>query len=518
MPEPGDGPLTRLRSWLLGIENLQQRILIGLAVICLLPVLYAYFAYKPYRAIEVPQTPVVETDPRPDAFDEPAESASGDAARDATVADSDSPAGAAEAGEPAETLAAAGERPDASDADQPAASTQAAAVPPIRPIRGVPAGAEAQAQSRPASGPESGPNAGSDARPDPETALAQVTDWAEPLTAAAVELLENDAPPAGAGTEPTSRPEKEAESAPESEPQAVADTERDTGPSPEAAWNEVSNWAEPLAAAAMDLFEDDPLPLGPDTRGWHPEPATPGSESPPEPGPEPEPGPDEDTRRTIAAAEGAPETASPSSGPADEPPGQPTPETESLPEPESGAEPARPGDGEDAAASERALADEGRQDGSAAAGERAVAEAGARETGPAEPAQDQAAQATPTTQPDPTSRRHIEDLLAGYRRSFEKGWLEDFLDHFTETPRENRHQGRDWFRSNYGWLFENSEDRTLDIDILDIERRDDHWRVVTRFDMQVDYPDRPTMRSGREVHYRIETNEHDQFRIAAIEY
>ena len=121
--------------------------------------------------------------------------------------------------------------------------------------------------------------------------------------------------------------------------------------------------------------------------------------------------------------------------------------------------------------------------------------------------------------PDERTRRHIEELLAGYRTSFENGWLEDFLDHFTPEPRENKHSGRRWFRSNYGWLFDNSERRRLELDITDITRTDrQHWTAVAQFDLQVDYGDRPNVRSSRQVRYRIETNEHDQLRIAAIEY
>ena len=61
-PGLGPGPLSRLRTWLLGIENLQQRILIGLVIVCLVPVLSAYLAYKPYRAIQSPDS-VVQAPP-----------------------------------------------------------------------------------------------------------------------------------------------------------------------------------------------------------------------------------------------------------------------------------------------------------------------------------------------------------------------------------------------------------------------------------------------------------------------
>lgn len=544
VPVPGDGPLTRLRSWLLGIDNLQQRILVGLAVICLVPVLYAYFAYKPYRAIQVPDTPVVETDPQPD----PPAAAAGEAGDEASVADAGLPPESSEliesAGRVGALADAAGQRAEAPDSDPRGSDTGPADFPPIRPVRDRPGEAEGESVSESQAGSGSGPDTGSDAvvdsAPDPEAALAQVTEWAEPLAEAATGLVEGvDGEPQAA--EPDGR---------DSAPQPGPDAENEPVQDPEAAWTELAEWADPLVDATAGWFQAGDPPPAPGARGERPEPAGPAvaglsetgsAEAPPgdeAPAPSEDALPERDAdgddteagdapggeaERTIAAVGDTPQAASPGADSGGHPETAPTPEPQPLPDtPESQSDAAS---GADVAAETGATtlstgSAESRAGAADAAEnvERVVAEADSADAGSGETRAND--EPTPADRPelDETSRRHIEELLTGYRRSFENGWLDDFLDHFTESPRENRHEGRDWFRSNYGWLFENSEQRRLDIDILDIDRAGDHWRVMTRFEMQVDYPDRPAVSSARKVHYRIQTNEHDQFRIAAIEY
>jgi len=451
-PMAGPGPITRLRSWLLGVENLQQRILVGLAVVCLVPVLYAYFAYKPYRAIQGQETPVADTASPPAVDAEPADSDIRDTGDDARLADGKSPAEAPATDEPAapETATEAARV----DTDAALADAQSLELPAIRPIH------YRRLESESAAEPEA------ETAPEPKTVLTALSEWTAPLVEAAGEFLEQEYEPqvADSGVDGSNR-----------------GSEQDSAPSPP-------------DSAAPTLETDSPVSVAQ-------EPSVPEAAPSDDEGIEPPTQPPAEiereaarTERTIAAAGDAPETPSPS------------PESESLPDPpasETGPEaesaPGSGSPGKNEPASEPAVASESATE-AATEADRAVAETITDE------AQDE------------TSRRRIEELLAGYRRSFENGWLEDFLDHFTESPRENRHEGLGWFRSNYGWLFENSEQRRLDIDILDIDRADDHWTVVTRFEMHVDYPNRPTMHSNRKVHYRIKSNEHEQFRIAAIEY
>lgn len=486
-PAAGPGPLTRVRTWLLGIENLQQRIFVGLAVVCLVPVLYAYFAYKPYRAIEIPDTPVTDSET------ERAESVDM-----ATTSNPGDPPAGSPADSRVDALAEAVMREQAADDRRAAiARTRAVSFPPIESIDYRSTGPEAEPEANPEPGPDLAPEPWPDTAPqtapDPKGTWAAIAERIEPLVEATGELLEGDDAPheasvasadergAGPGTAAGSDPEpREPEPADESADTAVASSDAVT----------VINEAAPRAGAAGD--------------------ASPG----PQPEPEPDPG-SIDTERSVAAITDGGETPSPSGEPSEEAVESPTPDATTLPDPKSGSFD-DPGSGTGSpAGGDRPGRDDPAPAGSPdAAGrpsrsERAVAEADATEPEPAAPASDV---------PDPVSRRHIEELLAGYRRSFENGWLEDFLDHFTESPRENRHQGRGWFRNNYGWLFENSEQRRLWIDIIDIARADDHWLAETRFEMRVDYPDRPSMHSDRRVRYRIELNEHDQFRIAAIEY
>ncbi|WP_376697573.1 hypothetical protein [Wenzhouxiangella sp. EGI_FJ10305] len=380
-PAAGPGPLIRLRSWLLGIENLQQRIFIGLAVVCLVPVLYAYFAYKPYRAIDMPNTPISETAPQPTADVKPADTRSG-----------------------------------------PGTERQPA--------------------------------------PDSQAAWTALSDWTVPLFDAASEgVLETQQDPRVASAAERGRHAEPAKPTVDAEP---------TPPQPRP--------TEPLSESTVsnEVAAVQQAPVTPKSTG---EEAAQRRRSLAE------------TARTLAAVDDGSETASePAETTTPEPVEQPAPGSDIAPENEAG--PSR---------SNKPVAED--------QPERRVAG-----TTTAEPARKQRGQA------DERNRRHIEELLAGYRRSFENGWLEDFLNHFTESPRENLHEGRDWFRSNYGWLFENSEQRRLDIDILDIDRTDDQWSVEAQFQMNIDFPDQPSLRSNRKVHYRIESNDHEQLRIAAIEY
>lgn len=128
----------------------------------------------------------------------------------------------------------------------------------------------------------------------------------------------------------------------------------------------------------------------------------------------------------------------------------------------------------------------------------------------------------PIVRPDdesqqPTTRELIDELLEGYRRSFELGELEAFLGHFTTSPRENRNRGREWFQENYQWLFAASQRRQLSLNVLDIESANGEWMVTAQFELQVDWPDRRPVHDRRHVRYTVR-DEDNELRIAAIDY
>lgn len=373
-PVAGPGPLARLRTWLLGIENLQRRILLVLAVLCLVPVLYAYLVYKPYRDIHTPAPEL------------------------------------ADSGAGAYSVSSAQSRPTAKETAPDAQSVEQAVL----------------AHNTRREMPEILPSWHRDRTTNPSVS-----------------------PDPGAGSSAADLVDTQQKSLPES---------------PDLQGNAAGQPEQPRQSA-------------------RPDPAAPTSS------------PTDHLSSTMTA--GSPtdsRSREPMQSARDTPIAEPGPTAERSTPPE-------PGSAQEPLSDEPALAD----------AESAPRAGQSLSTRSAEVAEAAAAL-------DQQRREHIQDLLAGYRTSFENGWLEEFLKYFTATPRENSHQGRDWFRSNYGWLFENTAERELNIDILDMTGAGDHWIVLARFEMRVDYPDRPTTRSARQVRYRIETNEHDQFRIAAIEY
>ncbi|WP_376694362.1 J domain-containing protein [Wenzhouxiangella sp. EGI_FJ10409] len=440
-PTSGPGLLSSLRTWLLGIENLQQRILIGLVIVCLVPVLYAYLAYKPYRAIQSPET-----------------TADAPAVVEPTVQPVAAPPGDDDSEEPA---------PE-SDTRPELAHSLPEPVAPIRPswersraerATGFDRERRPIAPLREAGTEENTPEPDAAAEPTPEASLLELAAWAETIGDTAEQTLAGVANP-------------------------LADAQEEAPPTPDesqAPEAESGDASDPEIAAAEQVAAAEPArPQAPESREA--------------------PGGEED--ESVAVAE-PPAESSPTDDKAASTAAAPTPD----------------------ASAETPAEEAPRQESEVAATEPKPAPEQPARTPIAEPEPMVASVSAPATTATEASdevgehsRRHIERLLAGYRTSFENGWLDDFLDHFTAEPRENKHSGRSWFRSNYGWLFDNSERRRLALDIMDISRADNHWTAVARFDLQVDYADRPDVHSTRQVLYRIEMNEHEQFRIAAIEY
>jgi hypothetical protein len=117
-----------------------------------------------------------------------------------------------------------------------------------------------------------------------------------------------------------------------------------------------------------------------------------------------------------------------------------------------------------------------------------------------------------------TTQDRITDLLEDYRQSFERGELDQFMASFSASPRENRNQGRRWFRENYEWLFAESSQRQLQLDVLNVERINDNWRVTAQFELEVDWHARRPVKDRRLVQYTVSEAEDGRLLIDAIDY
>ena len=136
---------------------------------------------------------------------------------------------------------------------------------------------------------------------------------------------------------------------------------------------------------------------------------------------------------------------------------------------------------------------------------------------PADPVPDADPSIDADDEVDLETELRIAQLLGSYQDTFERGQLDGLLGHFSDSPRENRNEGRRWLRQNYQALFENSTRRRLYIEVKEISPHEKGWQVDARFVLQVDYPQRRSMRVDRPVRYLI-LEEHEQYRIASIEY
>ncbi|RFF32400.1 hypothetical protein DZC52_01575, partial [Wenzhouxiangella sediminis] len=127
-------------------------------------------------------------------------------------------------------------------------------------------------------------------------------------------------------------------------------------------------------------------------------------------------------------------------------------------------------------------------------------------------------QANTPSDPAPPIEARIQHLLDNYSLQFAVGNLDGLLSLLAAEPRENRNRGRAWFRDNYGRLFDESAARRIDIEVLDVNRRAQDWRVAARFDLRVNYPDREPATAERRVEYSIVEDAEGRLRIRAIDY
>ncbi|WP_043739470.1 hypothetical protein [Thioalkalivibrio nitratireducens] len=113
--------------------------------------------------------------------------------------------------------------------------------------------------------------------------------------------------------------------------------------------------------------------------------------------------------------------------------------------------------------------------------------------------------------------QQIRALIEGYRNAFEQGDLYSFLQHLTLSPTENANYGRSWFVKHYLQLFQRSQARVLRVGISSIQPEANGWLVQARFELEVDYPNRPLVRASGPIQYRI-LNESEEWRIDSIQY
>ncbi|TVP83334.1 MAG: DUF4440 domain-containing protein [Thioalkalivibrio sp.] len=121
--------------------------------------------------------------------------------------------------------------------------------------------------------------------------------------------------------------------------------------------------------------------------------------------------------------------------------------------------------------------------------------------------------------PDPRvlAEQGIRALLNSYSNAFERGDINAYLGSLSENPSENANQGRDWFRQSYSQLFEQTDSRSLQIQVEDIRPDGDAWTVSARFEMQVEYPGRPPTSAVGPISYRA-VQQGGEWRLDRVEY
>jgi hypothetical protein len=123
----------------------------------------------------------------------------------------------------------------------------------------------------------------------------------------------------------------------------------------------------------------------------------------------------------------------------------------------------------------------------------------------------------PVPEPAMPSEAQIVGLLDGYRRAFEQGDIQGYLQRLSDNPSENANQGRDWFRQSYSRLFEQTEGRRLRIQVDEVRPNGGAWDVTARFDMEVEYPGRAPVSASGPIRYRV-VQQGEELRLDRISY
>lgn len=133
--------------------------------------------------------------------------------------------------------------------------------------------------------------------------------------------------------------------------------------------------------------------------------------------------------------------------------------------------------------------------------------------------------AAPVPVPPPAStapplmpvEQQVRAAIEGYRSAFERGDIEAYLNRLSANPSENANQGREWFQQSYSRLFEQTERRSLRIDIENMRRDGSAWQVAGRFEMEVVYPGRAPVTASGQIRYRV-VQQGGEWRIDRVNY
>ncbi|TVP83500.1 nuclear transport factor 2 family protein [Thioalkalivibrio sp.] len=111
----------------------------------------------------------------------------------------------------------------------------------------------------------------------------------------------------------------------------------------------------------------------------------------------------------------------------------------------------------------------------------------------------------------------VVDVIERYRHAFEGGDIETLMRLLADHPRENRHQGRDWFRSHYARIFARSDLRRLQVDIETVDRGPEAWIASGQFDLEIHYPDGRQVSASGPIRYGL-IEQSQEWYIASIDY
>jgi hypothetical protein len=87
----------------------------------------------------------------------------------------------------------------------------------------------------------------------------------------------------------------------------------------------------------------------------------------------------------------------------------------------------------------------------------------------------------------PLHNHQAGELLDLYRCSVEQGDIDGVLQSLGRVPRQEGHQGREWFEQRYTELFSNTVQRALSLHILGVRRKGNGWLVDAAYHLQT-YP------------------------------
>lgn len=118
---------------------------------------------------------------------------------------------------------------------------------------------------------------------------------------------------------------------------------------------------------------------------------------------------------------------------------------------------------------------------------------------------------------DSAAIESVIHVIGGYRHAFEQGDIEVLMRLLSAHPRENRNQGREWFRLTYTRIFSRSDLRELTVDIEEAEPDGEAWTVSGQFDLAVHYPGGRRVQASGPIRYRI-IQKNQEWLIAGIDY